>query len=155
MEENAKVANQDAQWLREDEQRVTKDIETLRSIRAGKKIEHGSLEYSEKWNAPSESAWQTAHSTGAMNYFEYAEAQSIADVYTQQELVTRQGFEIYQGHGRSLAPLFISNDPNSMTREEIELCLQRSADLLLDIHSLEQILSSLEQDYSDQLKRMR
>ncbi len=151
---NAKTAAQDAQWLREDEQRLQQDIGTLLSLRSGKKLEHAKLEYEESWNSMSDSAWQTAHSSGALNYMDYSEAQNMADVYGQQEIVNREGVHIYSEHTLAVAPVFISNNPNEMTREEIELCLQRSADLLLKVRSLEQIISDLQHDYEVQLKRM-
>ncbi len=154
MQENASTAAKDAQWIREDEQRIQQDIQTLLSLRAGKKIEHGSLEYNERWDSLSSAAWQTAHASGAMNYLDYAEAQAIAEVYGQQEITNTFGLEAYKSHTMAISPLFISGDPNSMTREEVQLSLQRSADLLLNLRTLEQLLVQLQKNYADELKRM-
>lgn len=89
-----------------------------------------------------------------MNYFDYGEAQAITEVYGQQEIATVAGLEVYRAHTLAISPLFITGDPNTMTREEVQLSLQRTADLLLTLRSLDQLLVQLQKDYADQLKRM-
>jgi hypothetical protein len=154
IQDNRKTSAQNLQWIQEDERRVEKDIQTLRSLRAGKKLTGGSLEYHLSWSSPSAAAWQTAHSTGALNYFDYADAQSLADVYLQQDFVVNSGMQLYKNQTEAIAPLFISGDPNTMSKEEIQLCLTRSADVLLGLRALEQVIVELNREYDDQLKRM-
>jgi hypothetical protein len=154
IEDNRKTSAQDLQWLQEDEHRIEKDIQTLLTLRGGKKLEKGSLEYHMSWSSPSEAAWQTAHSTGALNYFEYADAQSLADLYLQQAFVVSSGMQIYRNQTEAIAPLFISNDPNAMSKEEIQLSLTRSADVLIGLRSLEQVIVQLNRQYDDQLRKM-
>jgi hypothetical protein len=154
LQANAKTAAADLQWLHDDEDRIQQDIQKLVALRSGKKLEHANLQYDMSWNSMGDAAWQTAHSSGALNYTEYAETQDLTDVYGQQAIVNSAGVELYKEHTLAISPLFISNDPGAMTREETELCLQRSADLLLKLKSLEQIIVELQRDYADQLNRM-
>jgi len=140
--------------IREDEERIRAAIKLLVSLRSGKKIENGSLQYTVSWSSFTDSAWRTAQSSGALGLIDFKSARDLSDVYAQQELVDATATRIYRNQPLALAPLFISGDPNRMSPVEIQTCLERSADLLLDLQGLQQLLTQLDVQYLEELKKM-
>ena len=140
MADNRKLLADDATNIREDEVRILSDIKKLTELRAGSKLEHTSLEYHVEWSSFADSAWRTAEATGALNYMDYETAQSLSEIYGQQHIVSGRGLTIFDEQTRAIAPIFITGDPNLMSKDEIQLTLQRSADLLLDLRALGQLL---------------
>ena len=137
-----------------DELRIAADIKTLVSLRAGKKVEHGELMYTVSWSSFGDSAWKTAQTSGALGYIDFKSAQELSDVYAQQDFATESATRIYRNQTLAIAPMFIAGEPNEMSAQETQLCLERSADLLLELRTLEQVLEQLDRQYNEQLKRM-
>lgn len=153
-ESNQRLVPVNVSSVRADEKRIAADIKQLLSLREGQKIQHGNLEYTVSWSSFSESAWKAAQSSGALVYINLRTAQDLEGVYTQQEFVATTAERIYENQTRAIAPLFITGDPNAMSRDEIQTTLERSADLLLGLRSLEQLLSELNKQYTEELKKL-
>lgn len=98
--------------IREDEERIGGDIKLLVSLRSGKKIEHGSLQYTVSWSSFSDSAWRTAQSSGALGLIDFKTARDLSGVYAQQDFAVSTATRIYRNQTLAIAPLFISGDPN-------------------------------------------
>ena len=140
MTNNRKLLATDLSSIREDAARIQADIKSLVALRDGVKLERVSLEYHVEWSSFSDSAWRTAEATGALNYMDYETAQTLSEIYGQQHVVSSRGLAIFDEQTRAIAPVFITGDPKLMSKEEIQLTLQRSADLLLDLRSVDQLL---------------
>jgi hypothetical protein len=140
MADNRKLLANDLTSIKEDEARIEADIKVLTGLRAGAKFEHTSLQYHVDWSSFADSAWRTAEATGALNYMEYETAQTLSDIYGQQGIVTSRGLQVFDQQNRAIAPIYITSDPNLMSKDEIQLTLQRSADLLADLRGLGQLL---------------
>lgn len=112
------------------------------------------MEYTVTWSSFSDSAWKTAQSSGALNHLDLKTSRDFSDVYSQQDFVTTNSLRIYENQLRAPSAVFISGDPNEMTPAEIEVCLQRSADLMVDLSGLEQLLSQLDRQYTEELKKL-
>jgi hypothetical protein len=153
MTENHQLLATDLTRIQQDETRILADIKTLVALRSGGKLEHGSLEYHVQWSSFDDSAWRAAETTGAFNYMDYQTARALADIYDQQRLISSRGVQIFDAQSRAVSPVFISGDPNQMSKEETQLTLQRSADLLLDLRALEQLLTQFDVQLSDELKK--
>jgi hypothetical protein len=151
---NHQLVSKNLASVHADEQRIAADIKTLVSLRAGKKIQHGELAYTVTWSSFGDSAWKTAQTSGALGYIDFKSAQELSDVYAEQDFASASATRIYRNQTLAISPLFITGDPNQMSAHETQLCLERSADLLLDLRSLEEILQQLDRQYSEQLKRM-
>ncbi len=154
MEENRKTLAADLTSVQQDEARIVNDIKLLVTLRDGAKLEHASLEYHIDWSSLSDAAWRTAQSTGALNYTDYASAQAWSDVYLQQQFVSDRGLTIFDEQTRAIAPILISSDPNLMTKEEIQLVLLRSSDLLSGLKGLEQLLKELDDQFRTELQKV-
>jgi hypothetical protein len=152
MADNRVLLASDLTSIKDDETRMEANIKKLAAIRGGEKFQHGSLEYHVDWSSFADSAWRTAGATGALNYMDYQSAQSFGELYGQQNIVSGSGLKIFDEQNRAVAALFISQDPNLATKEEIQLTLQRSADLLADLKALEQLLTQLDAQIVERLK---
>jgi hypothetical protein len=140
MTDNRKLLADDLTSIKADEARIEADIKTLAGLRAGAKFEHASLQYHLDWSSFADSAWRTAEATGALNYMDYETAQTLSDIYGQQRIVAGRGLQVFDQQNRAIAPIYITSDPNLMSKDEIQLTLQRSADLLADLRALGQLL---------------
>lgn len=140
MNDNRKLLADDLTSIKADEARIEADIKTLAGLRAAAKFEHASLQYHLDWSSFADSAWRTAEATGALNYMDYETAQTLSDIYGQQRIVAGRGLQVFDQQNRAIAPIYITSDPNLMSKDEIQLTLQRSADLLADLRALGQLL---------------
>jgi hypothetical protein len=152
IEDNRKQAAADLSSVQQDEIRIGNDIQHLVALRAGTKLEHSSLQYYIDWSGLSDSAWSTAQSTGAVNFMDYDTAQSLTGVYVQQRIVSDRGLAIFDAQTRAISPIFFTGDPNLMSKEEIQTVLLRSADVLLELKGLEQLLKELDQQFVEELR---
>jgi hypothetical protein len=152
MDENRRLAAADLTYVQEDQARIEKDIQQLVALRAGTKQEHVSLQYHLDWTGFSDSAWRTAQSTGALNYMDYQSTQALTGVYTQQRIVSDRGLLVFDAQSRAIAPVFFTGDPNLMTKDEIQVVLLRSADVLLDLKALGQLLKGLNEQFAGELQ---
>jgi len=153
MSNNRKLAAQDLTSVQDDEARIRKDIQALVVLRAGGKIDHSDLHWFFDWAAFNDSAWRTAQATGALNFMDYDTTQALTDVYVQQGLVSLRGLAVFDEQTRAVGPIFITGDLNLMSKDEIQLTLQRSADLLLDLKAVELLLKSLDTQFADELQK--
>ncbi len=147
IEENRKLAAANLTSVQQDQARIEKDIQALVTLRGGAKLEHASLSYSIDWAGFSDSAWRTAQSTGAINYMDYQSTQALTSLYMQQQIVSDRSLAVFDAQSRAIAPIFFTGDPNLMSKDEIQIVLLRSADVLLDLKALGQLLK----EFDDQL----
>jgi hypothetical protein len=152
IEQNRKLAAADLTNVRQDQERMEKNIQQLTSLRGGAKLEHLSLQYHLDWAGLSDSAWHTAQSTGAINYMDYQSAQALTGVYMQQRIVSDRGLAVFDAQSRAIAPIFFTGDPNLMSKDEIQIVLLRSADVLLDLRALGQLLTELDEQFAAELQ---
>jgi len=144
IEENRKLAAADLISVQQDQERIEKDIQALIALRGGAKLEHGGLHYTIDWEGFSDSAWRTAQSTGAINYMDYESTQALTGLYVQQGIVSDRSLAVFDAQSRAIAPVFFTGDPNLMSKDEIQIVLLRSADVLSDLKALGQLLKELD-----------
>lgn len=144
IEENRKLAAANLISVQQDQERIEKDIQALIALRGGAKLEHGGLHYTIDWEGFSDSAWRTAQSTGAINYMDYESTQALTGLYVQQGIVSDRSLAVFDAQSRAIAPVFFTGDPNLMSKDEIQIVLLRSADVLSDLTALGQLLKELD-----------
>jgi len=144
IEENRKLAAANLISVQQDQERIEKDIQALIALRGGAKLEHGGLHYTIDWEGFSDSAWRTAQSTGAINYMDYESTQALTGLYVQQGIVSDRSLAVFDAQSRAIAPVFFTGDPNLMSKDEIQIVLLRSADVLSDLKALGQLLKELD-----------
>ena len=151
MTDNRRLLAEDLSSIKGDEARIEADIKLLTGLRAGARFEHASLQYHVDWSSFADSAWRTAEATGALNYMLYETAQTLSEIYGQQHIVTSRGLQVFDLQNRAIAPIYITGDPNLMSKDEIQLTLQRSADLLADLRGLGQLLVEFDAQLAGEL----
>ena len=145
----------DLQELKADEERISSDIKALLSIRAGGKENSLSLDYTLHWKELANSAWKTAGSSGALSYMDFESERSLGSVYyVQDEIIARNLANLLRDHSLAPASIVALGSPEKCTKEELQMGLQRSADLLMDLKSMEIILASLDKDYAEELAKL-
>jgi hypothetical protein len=83
---------------------------------------------------------------------DYQSSQALTDLYLQQRLVSDRGVGIFDDQSRAIAPVFFTGDPNLMSKDEIQIVLLRSADVLLELKGLEQLLKQLDEQLAGELR---
>jgi len=153
---NRQSLAQNLSFVRSNEMTIGSDIKLMLSLRSGKKIGngHASLEYTMKWSSFSNAAWKTAQSSGALIYLDFESERNLAGVYGQQDFVTANAERLARDHPLAISPLYISGNPDQVSVPEAQLILQRSADLLVDLRLLEQLLVQLDKQYAEELSKL-
>lgn len=153
MTENKRLLSSDLAGIQQNETRILADIRTLLALRSDAKPEHPSLQYHGDFSSFSDSAWRAAETTGALTYMDYQTAQALADIYDQQRLISTLGLRVLRSQYRAIAPVLITGDLSLMSKEETQLTLQRTADLLVELRALEQLLTQFDAQLSGALKK--
>jgi hypothetical protein len=154
IEDNRSALAEDKKALVEDEQRMTKNITVLRQMRKTLTLpKKGELISNFSWSSPGESAWKTAHETGAVVYMDYKEVQDLDGLYLEQEVITREVIRLFQEQPRVVSAFITHPEDEKLTPAEVELALQRAEEILVELKTLEQVVGQLDTMYSAQLSR--
>ncbi len=154
IEDNRNAIAEDKKALVEDEQRMTRNITVLRQMRKTLTLpQKGELISNFSWSSPGESAWKTAHETGAVVYMNYKEVQGLDDLYLEQEVITREVIRLFQEQPKVVSAFITHPEDEKLTSAEVELALQRAEEILVELKTLEQVVGQLDTMYSAQLSR--
>ena len=152
---NAKQADEDLVSLKQNEERLMKNLAQLAEIRSTHQWGHDRrLTYTLDWNSFSDSAWRSARDTGALSFMPYKQVQDLADVYGQQEIINTAAQQLFEEQPRALAPLFIAKDADKTSEANLDRIQTRTADVFISVRVLEQVLTQLQKQYQDTLKKM-
>jgi len=151
---NARQADADLVELKQNEDRLLSNLAQLEEIRSTHQWHHRSLEYHFDWKNFGDSAWRSARDTGALGFMAFRQVQDLADVYGQQDVVNTAVLRLIDEQPKALAPLLIVKDVDQSSEANLERVQTRTADVLVSVRVLEQILAQLKQQYQDTLKKM-
>lgn len=153
--ENQKLIQEDLTAVRQDEERLKHNLQVLEEFRTTHKFPKTTLMYRMDWSSLNDSAWKTARDTGAFGYMEYKVVQDFADAYKGQEIVNNMAVELFNDQVKAISPAFASGGellPDKLTTEQVNMVCYRTADLMLSLRQLEQILNQLNDQYTKLLK---
>jgi hypothetical protein len=151
---NTRLADADLVELKENEVRLTKNLAQLEEIRSTHEWNKRSLDYNLNWQGFSDSAWKSARDTGALSFMAYKEVQDLADVYGLQDIANTAAVGLFEEQPKALAPLFIAKDVDQTADANLETIQARTADVLISVRDLQQMITQLEKRYQDALKKM-
>jgi hypothetical protein len=83
IERNHKVYANNVRDLRLNRNQLARDIDQLRELRNGKKLENPSLSWTWNWDSYGDAAWKTARESGAVAYMESGWISTYSWVYTR------------------------------------------------------------------------
>ncbi len=153
IELNQKVYAQNAQDLQLNRSQLARDIDQLRELRDGKKLENHNLSWAWKWDSYSDAAWKTARESGAVTYMDSGWISTYSWVYSQQEYVNSMALAIVNEETRASAALQVVKDPVKLSPAEIETLLLKSAEIDLSFATLQTMMKALDDMYAQALKR--
>jgi hypothetical protein len=138
--------------LKINRDQLARDIEQLRDLRDGKKVDQPHLSWSWGWGGFDDTAWNTARDSGAISYMDPDTISGYANVYIQQEYVNKTATAIINEESRAGAALEIARDPSKLIPAEIETLLIKSAEIDLSFGTLQSTMKELDDMYASALK---
>jgi hypothetical protein len=151
--ENRHLLAEDIKTINSDRTQMLTDMETLRSMRGGHNQKDRSITLAWSWSAMNSSAWQTARDTGALSYLPYAEVQSLAEIYEQQQLVNTEASALIRQQVATRVPLLIEPQGAIFSDAELTEALHKAAETTNQIDLLHDLITSLERNYKESLDR--
>jgi hypothetical protein len=149
--ENRKLYAINVLKLQLNRSQLAHDIEQLRELRDGRKLDNVDLSWSWDWNSYRDAAWKTAHESGAVSYMDSASLSTYSTVYAQQDYVNATVVALLNEESRVGAPLAAAKDPAKLNATEIENLLIRSAEIDLGFASLQGTMKALDNNYQEAL----
>jgi hypothetical protein len=113
---------------------------------------HGSIHNTWDFNSLNDSAWRTAHETGALGYMPYDEVQRYADLYMLEGLVNDSSIAIGKLNFTAGAPFAMGYDIEKLPQEEYLRLLHDNADIEVQITVLQQLLKEYDDAALNELK---
>ena len=153
IELNHKVYANNVRDLRLNRNQLARDIDQLRELRTGKKLENPNLSWTSHWDSYGDAAWKTARASGAVGYMDSGWISTYSWVYAQQEYVNSTALALVNEEIRASAPLEVAKDPLKLSPAEIEALLIKSAEIDLGFATLETLMKALDDMYAEALKR--
>lgn len=127
--ENHKFYANNVPKLQLNRNQLAHDIDPLRELRDGQKLDHPNLSWRWDWNSYRDAAWKTARESGADSYMDSDSISTYSTVYGQQDYVNATAVAIVNEESRVGAPLEVAKDPSKLNPTEIETLLIRSAEI--------------------------
>jgi hypothetical protein len=144
-----------AKWVAENREQLSRNIELLRDLRKGKKLDPADLGWHWQWNSFSGVAWRAARDNGAVSYMPPDVISSYSWIYLQQDYINSTALEIVSEESKAGAALEAANDPSNLNASEIQTLLVKSAEINLSLGTLQTTMKGLEDMYIAQSQKRR
>jgi|SRR5580658_488160 hypothetical protein len=144
-----------AKWVAENREQLARNIELLRDLRKGKKLDPANLGWHWQWNSFSGVAWRAARDNGAVSYMEPDLISSYSLIYLQQDYINSTALAIVSEESKAGAALEAAADPSNLSALEIQTLLVKSAEINLSLGTLQTTMKALEDMYIQQSQDQR
>ena len=144
-----------AKWIAENREQLARNIELLRDLRKGKKLDPANLGWHWQWNSFSGVAWRAARDNGAVSYMEPDLISSYSWIYLQQDYVNATVLAIVSEESKAGAALEAAADPSNLSALEIQTLLVKSAEINLSLRTLQSTMKGLEDMYIEESQKRR
>lgn len=141
-----------ARRLKINREQLARDIDQLRDLRDGKKLDQPHLDWRWSWSGYNETAWNTARDSGAVSYMDPDLIPGYAIVYTQQAYVNKTAIDLINEESRAGAALEVARDPAKLIPAEIETLLLKSAEIDQSFATLQSTMKQLDDMYASALQ---
>jgi len=139
-----------AKWVAENRDQLARNIELLRELRHGKKLDPANLGWHWQWNSFSGVAWRAARDNGAVSYMAPDLIASYSWIYLQQDYINSTALAIVGEESKAGAALEAAADPSNLSPLEIQTLLVKSAEINLSLSTLQSTMKGLEDMYIEQ-----
>ena len=150
--DNHKLYANNVLKLQLNRSQLSHDIEQLRELRDGRKLDSANLSWGWDWNSYRDAAWKTARESGAVSYMDSDSISTYSTVYSQQDYVNATAVAILNEESRVGASLEVARDAAKLNSTEIETLLVRSAEIDLSFATLQSTMKALDDNYAEALK---
>jgi hypothetical protein len=144
-----------AKWIAENRDQLARNIELLRELRKGKKLDPANLGWHWQWNSFSGTAWRAARDNGAVSYMEPNLISAYSWIYLQQDYINSTALAIVTEESKAGAALEAAVDPSNLSPSEIQTLLLKSAEINLSFSTLQSTMKGLEDMYLEQVQARR
>ena len=144
-----------AKWIAENRDQLARNIELLRELRRGKKLDPADLGWHWQWNSFSGVAWRAARDNGAVSYMEPNLISAYSWIYLQQDYINSTALAIVTEESKAGAALEAAVDPSNLSPSEIQTLLLKSAEINLSFSTLQSTMKGLENMYLEQVQERR
>jgi hypothetical protein len=152
---NRQQYSMNAKWVAENREQLARNIELLRDLRKGKKLDPANLGWNWQWNSFSGVAWRAARDNGAVSYMEPDLISSYSWIYLQQDYINSTALAIVSEESKAGAALEAAADPSNLSALEIQTLLVKSAEVNLSLSTLQSTMKGLEDMYIEQPQKRR
>ena len=153
LEDNHKALQRDINSTDGEAARVKAGLATLRFMQTHPNAHGLSIEFQWSFSGLSDVAWRTARDTGALGHMPYSEVQTDAGLYRLQDVVSEQMASVATHQTDLLAPLYAQDEKfEKIPDAEYNDMLRETATTLLDLMTLKQLMTGLDQSYIEALK---
>jgi hypothetical protein len=151
---NEKVAATDMEYLQRDADLMKIDLAKARQLRVNPHSmdHHGEFASTYSWSTFRQSAWTSAHESGALTYMPVEEVQAYDDLYLEQEQVTASADGIFKKQLELVTPFVMEDGPTGIRPDDVQQLVRDTALAYLRLSTLRQILTGLQKIYADTLK---
>ena len=139
-----------AKWVAENRVQLARNIELLRALRNGKRLDPANLGWHWHWDSFSGVAWRAARDNGAVSYMEPDLIASYSWIYLQQDYINSTAIGIVSEESKAGAALEAAVDPSNLSPSEIQTLLVKSAEIDLSFSDLQTTMQGLEHMYNEQ-----
>jgi hypothetical protein len=150
---NRQQYSMNAKWVAENREQLARNIELLRELRKGKKLDSANLGWHWQWNSFSGVAWRAARDNGAVSYMEPDLISSYSWIYLQQDYINSTALAIVSEESKAGAALEAAADPSNLSALEIQTLLVKSAEVNLSLSTLQSTMKGLEDMYIEQSQK--
>ena len=128
------------------------DIDQLRDLRDGKKLEQNNLSWTWTWNSYNDAEWKAARDSGAVSYMDSNLITAYSSIYSQQEYINSTAHAILSDETKAGAALQVAKDPSKLIPAEIETMLISSAAIDQSFQTLQLTMKALDDMYTEHSK---
>jgi hypothetical protein len=150
---NRQQYSMNAKWVAENRDQLARNIELLRELRKGKKLDPANLGWHWQWNSFSGVAWRAARDNGAVSYMEPDLISAYSWIYLQQDYINSTALAIVSEESKAGAALEAAADPSNLSSLEIQTLLVKSAEINLSLSTLQSTMKGLEDMYIEQSQK--
>jgi hypothetical protein len=147
------AAQKDIGLVQQNIDTLKANIDTIHRLQAHPKEFHGSITNTMSFDSLNDAAWRTARDTGALSFMPYNEVQRYSDLYMLEGLVNQKAINAGEQSFRASIPTLMGYDITNIPADEYNQMLRDNAAAEIDLFTLKQFLTLLDQQYVAELKQ--
>ncbi len=147
------AAQKDIGLVQQNIDTIKANIDTIHHLQTHPKEFHGSITNSMSFDSLNDAAWRTARDTGALSFMPYNEVQRYSDLYMLEGLVNQKAISAGEQSFHASIPTLMGYDVTNIPPDEYNQMLRDNAAAEIDLLTLKQFLTLLDQRYVAELKQ--